>query len=258
MLRRSLLGLVGGLALPAAAGAADLGVGDLVRYSVVKGAQFADKADEKWERFSDSLRDKNACDEATGRRLFDNGFRKDGSRIGNPVLGSLCKPQPLLPLSESMADNVVECIERAAAATLGLSRDQLRANAEAAPPFARARRLSAFEKSLDVAPTFEGGNSAGNKNSAEDQVEARRRYNDRVYRALAVASKAASSRAAAEAFEAAWGKLLLEELARESSSADFRSPFPPPDLDEERAYDDETLRAALGALSKALGALEIG
>lgn len=78
----------------------DSSIGKVFRLKTVEGARVIDRIDEKWERFSDSLRDKNLCDEETGRRLFDNGFRKDGSRIGNPVLGSLCNPQALEPLDE--------------------------------------------------------------------------------------------------------------------------------------------------------------
>lgn len=54
-------------------------VGQAFRRSAVNGAKALESLDEKWEGFSDSLRDKNKCDEATGRRLYDNGFRKDGT-----------------------------------------------------------------------------------------------------------------------------------------------------------------------------------
>mmetsp|Transcript_18754 Transcript_18754/g.26448 ORF Transcript_18754/g.26448 Transcript_18754/m.26448 type:complete len:247 (+) Transcript_18754:164-904(+) len=84
-------------------------LGQSVRRSIVGGAKLADKIDLKWERFSDSLRDEKKCDPVTNRRLFDNGFRRDGTRIGNPVLGALCDPEPLKPidLSERGAANIV-------------------------------------------------------------------------------------------------------------------------------------------------------
>jgi len=70
--------------------------------------------DEKWERLSDSLRDQNKCDDNTGRRLFDNGFHKDRTRIGNPVLGGLCKPVPLLPLDLARAYKILDVAEESA------------------------------------------------------------------------------------------------------------------------------------------------
>jgi len=69
--------------------------GKSVRSAVVGGAQMANTVDLKWERFSDSLRDRSKCDPRTNRRMFDNGTRRDGTKIGNPVLGALCTPVPL-------------------------------------------------------------------------------------------------------------------------------------------------------------------
>ena len=98
----------------------DSSVGEAVRKSAIEGARVIDNLDEKWERFSDSLRDKNKCDEKTGRRLFDNGFRKDGTQVGNPVLGALCNPVALAPLDEVLAKSVLDlatdCALRAGAA----------------------------------------------------------------------------------------------------------------------------------------------
>ena len=92
----------------------DSQVGRAFRKSIVRGAQVADKLDEKWERFSDSLRDKSKCDPNTGRRLYDNGKRKDGTPIGNPGLGELCSPEPLLPLDVGMTESILDAAVRSA------------------------------------------------------------------------------------------------------------------------------------------------
>ena len=83
-------------------------LGKSVRGSIIRGAQLADSIDLKWERFSDSLRDEAKCDPTTGRRMFDNGFRRDGTRIGNPVLGALCTPEPLRELDTNMSTLVMD------------------------------------------------------------------------------------------------------------------------------------------------------
>ena len=81
--------------------------GQLFRKKAIQGARVVDRLDEKWGRFSDGLRDEGKCDEETGRRIFDNGFRKDGTRVGNPVLGSLCSPIELKTLNESAVNNIL-------------------------------------------------------------------------------------------------------------------------------------------------------
>lgn len=244
--------------MPAVTRAADADLGSAVRVSVVRGAQLADSLDEKWERFSDRLRDKSKCDETTGRRLFDNGFRKDGSRVGNPVLGALCKAQPLQPLAPALAAAVLACAERAATQTLGVSRDALRTEAAAVGAFARARRRSAFDVGdSSVTPAFEPPPTLP---QADQDAQVRFDFNGEAYAALKAASKfATNGRASSAAFEAAWGKELLAALAAGSSRRDFKSPFPPPDPSETgRAYDDGKLLDALGALSASLRALEAG
>ncbi|KAL3805017.1 hypothetical protein HJC23_003245 [Cyclotella cryptica] len=85
----------------------DSPVGKAIRRSVIQGARVADSLDERWERFSDKLRDKSRCDKTTGRRLYDNGVRKDGTSIGNPGLGALCDPVPLVPLSDDVTARVL-------------------------------------------------------------------------------------------------------------------------------------------------------
>ena len=99
--------------------------GRAIRKSVVQGAQTADKLDEKWERFSDSLRDKSKCDKVTGRRLYDNGKRKDGTPIGSPGLGELCSPEPLSPLEVGMKDSILSAAVKSALAASGGKADTL-------------------------------------------------------------------------------------------------------------------------------------
>jgi hypothetical protein len=174
--------------------------------------------------------------------------------VGNPVLGALCKAQPLKPLDAQTAAAVLECAERAAVQTLGVSLQTLRTEADAVGAFARARRRSAFDLGdFAVTPAFDAP-------AANPDAQARFAFNDQAFATLKAASKFAApgGRAAAVAFEAAWGAQLLSQFARGSSQANFKSPFPPPDGDEARAYDEALLLDALGALSVALATLEAG
>ena len=210
----------------------------------------------QWERFSDRLRDKSTCDELTGRRVFDNGIRSDGSQVGNPILGALCKPQPLLPLAPALAATVLACTERAASQSLRVPEETLRKEAVAVGDFSRARRRSAFNLGdTSVTPSFEPP-----RTKDDQDAQARFDFNDQAYSTLKAASKfATNGQASNAAFEAAWGKELLEVLAVGSSRRDFKSPFPPPDpSDDGRAYDEDKLLAALGALSVFLRTLEAG
>mmetsp|Transcript_12867 Transcript_12867/g.25391 ORF Transcript_12867/g.25391 Transcript_12867/m.25391 type:complete len:397 (+) Transcript_12867:78-1268(+) len=253
--RRAVLGTVGSFfALGTAAQSAhadsglavvtDSDIGQLVRYGVIRGAQVADKADEFWERFSDKLRDNNACDEATGRRLFDNGFRSDGSRIGNPVLGSLCKPQPLKPLSPVLAQAMLDTAEEAAVKSLGQSRGVLSSRVD------EVRSL--------IQPAFErvAGGLSGDERLRKD-------HNSKVFIQFKAYSQFATARNAGTSFDAAWGQELFRTLAKGNRGrADYTSPFPPPpDLeagDDARPYDEGALLDALGALSFAFRRLEDG
>jgi len=104
----------------------DSQLGQAFRKSIVQGAQVADKLDAKWERLSDNLRDKGRCDSATGRRLYDNGKRKDGTPIGNPGLGELCSPDPIQPLDMDMTQTIIDlAIKSALTASAGGSADEL-------------------------------------------------------------------------------------------------------------------------------------
>jgi hypothetical protein len=72
---------------------------------------------------SNSLRDQHKCDPVTNRSLFDNGFRRDGTRIGNPVLGAMCDPFPLQTLDVlGMVNVVLGLAEETAVDILGQDR----------------------------------------------------------------------------------------------------------------------------------------
>lgn len=271
----------------------DSEVGKLVRYGVIRGAQTVDKADEVWERFSDRLRDKNNCDAVTGRRLFDNGFRKDGSRLGNPVLGNLCKPQPLKSLNLGLAQVMLDTAEEAAELTLGTSKEALRKEVEDVsafikPAFERAAdglagderarkdhnskvfiQFRAFSKFTSAATDADAGpnaaaptsDTAGLGNRAGGSFGAK---DGRALTSLSTTATAQSSGSKAAAFEEAWGKALFEKLSKGNRGRlDYSSPFPAPaadDLeeDEERLYDEGKLLDALGALSASFRTLEKG
>ena len=50
---------------------------------------------------------------------IDNGKRKDGSSIGNPILGPLCQPVPLLPLDATASARALAALEDSAATAFG-------------------------------------------------------------------------------------------------------------------------------------------
>ena len=229
-------------------------IGTSVRKATVRSAQMADKLDERWERFSDSLRDESRCDATTGRRMYDNGFRKDGSRVGNPVLGSLCQPEPLLPLRDEMADAIFTAAENALTGMLGMGKDAIRQKVESVdalvgPSFARA---------LDVTNEDERKRSGYN----------RRIYSTmRAYGELLLNNKdPKAARLAAADFELRFGEQLLFDGAsplvpsRLANRKSFKSPFPPLSEDDkgDLAYDEGSLLDGLGTLSAALDALQDG
>ena len=230
-------------------------IGTSVRKATVRSAQMADKLDERWERFSDSLRDESKCDATTGRRMYDNGFRKDGSRVGNPVLGSLCQPEPLLPLRDELANVIFTSAENAITGMLGIGKDSARQKVESVdalvgPSFARA---------LDV---------------TDEDERKRSGYNRRVYSAtraygelLLKDKDPKAARLAAADFELRFGEQLLAFDApsplvpsRLANRASFKSPFPPLSEDDkgDLAYDEGSLLDGLGTLSAALDALQAG
>jgi hypothetical protein len=243
-------------------------LGTSVRRATVRSAQLADKLDEKWERYSDSLRDENKCDPVTGRKMFDNGFRKDGTRIGNPVLGGLCKPEPLLPVDDHVAQLVLGSAEEEVALMLGagggnknvLQRKVSDVDALVGPSFARAKTATST--------------TDGTTNEEDDK---RNLYNRNAYSRMRAYGELLlsnqnpkSDRAKAADFELRWGRRLL--FGDDSSSDNslipsrlanrkyFKSPFPPLSDDDrgDLAYEEGALLDGLGTLSSALEALQAG
>jgi hypothetical protein len=242
------------------------GLGQSVRRSIVGGAKVADNIDLKWERFSDSLRDKSKCDPVTNRRLFDNGTRRDGTKIGNPVLGALCDPEPLQSVSESVASMVLGLAEQAASDVLGEERAALSAKVASVkqlvgPAFTRASSSGTAADS----PAVEG------ETTDDDKVK-RQAYNMNVYtsmraygevlqkngRSSSKPGTVVTSRETARKFDRAWGQRMMNELAPNADRKDFRSPFPAPDPTDEQPYDQNALLDALGAVSVTLDKLQQG
>mmetsp|Transcript_23207 Transcript_23207/g.35837 ORF Transcript_23207/g.35837 Transcript_23207/m.35837 type:complete len:431 (-) Transcript_23207:239-1531(-) len=218
----------------------DSDFGKLVRKNTIKGAQTFDSLDEKWERFSDGLRDKNKCDERTGRRMFDNGFRRDGTRVGNPVLGSMCKPIPLEPLDEN-----------------GIARDMMQ--------FAQASALktssSLSQKDIDdallavvnvVSPSFRKQLD----NSAIGEEDRKRlNFNYAMYCQMRAFD---NLHVAVQPFEITWGLTLLNALAPNADRSSYKSPFSTSSEDFGEVDVDASLLDALGALQVSLLELQRG
>ena len=229
-------------------------LGTSIRKATVRSAQIADKLDEGWERFSDSLRDENKCDPNTGRRLYDNGFRKDGSRVGNPVLGGLCKPEPLLPLNDALANTVLESAEDALAGILGIGKDAIK------------QKIESIDKL--VGPSF----ARAQDTSSEDEQK-RNSYNRNIYSTMRACGdllltnkNPKEARLAAANFELKFGEQLLFDNSpplvpsRLANRKSFKSPFPPLSEDDkgDLAYEEGALLDALGTLSSALDVLQAG
>ena len=185
----------------------DSSIGKSFRRSAIEGARVADKLDEKWERFSDSRRDQNKCDENTGRRLFDNGFRKDGTRIGNPVIGGLCKPEQLLPFDQVRANKILELAEESAVSC----------GADAA---ALKKAISATEEL--VRPSFE----RSIQNSKDEEEKMRKIFDFALYSRMRAISNILKGNSASRNFQLAWGKALLSQLAPFADRKNYVSPFP--------------------------------
>ena len=235
-------------------------LGQSVRRSIVGGAKLADNLDLKMERFSDSLRDKNKCDPVSNRRLFDNGFRRDGTRIGNPVLGALCSPDPLRRLDVSdtgPANMILVLAEEAAADTLDVDRTVLGKQVDqvkdlVGPAFARA-----------AAPTTTLSEEEERSEKSKQQV-----YNMDIYTRIRaygqVLNEKKSSggrtavREATRNFEKSWGGKIMTLLAPNADRKDFTSVYPAPDPRIEQSYDQGTLLDALGALSVTLNKMQEG
>lgn len=233
-------------------------LGKSVRGSVVGGAKMVDRLDLKWERFSDSLRDESKCDPRTNRRMFDNGKRRDGTPIGNPVLGALCTPEPLKDLDEATAKVVLDLGNEAAMITWKVDPGTLQKKQE------QVQKLvgPAFSRAVS---SLQDGNSNENAEGGAQQLQASKRqtFNGDLYtemRAFGELSNSndKSNRENARLFELTWGDKLLAQLAPNADRKDYTSPFPKPDKTEDQPYDEEGLLDALGAVSVALNKLQQG
>ena len=220
----------------------DSSLGRAIRKTVVRGAQVADRLDERWERFSDALRDESRCDANTGRRLYDNGKRKDGSSIGNPGLGALCAPEPLRPLDVGMQADVLAAAVKSAAAASGAEEEALRKEIQTTRDLVR----SSFERSMATSSTEEEKN--------------RGLYNFELYYTVrAISNVLKGDRSATKAFQLAWGNELLSMYAPSANRKDYASPFPQKEEEfEDFDYDKDLLFDALGALTVTLARFKSG
>ena len=225
----------------------DSQLGRAFRRSVVQGAQVADKLDEKWERFSDSLRDKSRCDHITGRRLYDNGKRKDGTPIGNPGLGELCTPEPLLQLDIRLTDRILD-----AAITSALI-----ASGDASPATTREALNKSIQETKNlVRPSFE----RSMQTLLSDDEKKRGIFNFNLYATLrAITTFLRGDKSSIREFQLAWGNELLSMFASSANRKDFSSPFPGRDEElQDFDYDMNSLLDALGKLTVTLNQLKSG
>lgn len=223
-------------------------IGKSVRSAVIGGAQLADRLDLKWERWSDSLRDEAKCDPRTNRRMFDNGVRKDGTRIGNPVLGALCTPEPLKDFHTETGLVVLNAAKEAALSVLASSVDTKKFD----------EKLSQVE--ILVGPSFERALSEEKANS-DGQYLARQRFNRDLYtelRATGELIQSGASKGTNRMIEVEWGEKLLSILAPGANRNDYTSPFPKPDDTDNQPYDEGALLDGLGRVSAALRKLQDG
>ena len=215
-------------------------LGQSVRRTIVGGAQLADSLDLKWERFSDSLRDEKTCDPRTNRRMFDNGTRKDGTKIGNPVLGALCDPEPLRPLDMEFTRVVFDLALEVMKDRFGFDRSELQRKEDqiqekVGPAFSRAAALSM------TSPEEENEQQLKRKSFNRDMYVRMRAYGDLI-----------PNKQDSRSLEKLWGQKLLATLAPDADRKDYSSPFPKPDPSDEQPYDEGALLDALGGVSVAL------
>lgn len=227
-------------------------LGQSVRRGAVRSAQVVDRLDQGWERFSDGLRDKKQCDPKSNRRRFDNGVRRDGTPIGNPVLGALCDPVPLQPLDERLATLIVKLAEEAAGDILvpaiGRPKESLQSGAEdikklVAPSFSRAAdAVAGTTTTTGIDPENSGKIQAYNL----DIYSRMRSFSESITGANSLGKRALAL--TARKFETLWGKRMLEMLAQGADRKDFVTSFPLPDSwdTEELPYAKEELLDALG------------
>jgi hypothetical protein len=216
---------------------------------VVGGAQMADSFDLKWERFSDGLRDEQKCDPRTNRRMFDNGTRRDGTKIGSPVLGALCTPEPLRAFDSEFANMVTKFAEDAMVDDMpgGMDRSKLKQIEEqikekVGPAFARAAASTG---------------SSNNENDEILQAQKRQAFNQDIYIQMrAYGQSIPPKQENYRKLEKSWGKKLLTTVAPNANRNDYTSPFPKPDQTDDQPYDEASLLDALGAISVSLNKLQ--
>ena len=237
-------------------------LGTSIRRQIVGGAQVVDRLDLQWERFSDSLRDEAKCDPRTNRRMFDNGFRRDGTRIGNPVLGALCSPEPLTTFDDSLAKMVLESGNEAAESTWkadrsGILKKQDEVRELVSPSFTRAAGTTKPNTGIP--------SSSNTDNNEEEDIQylKRQSFNQDVYVEMRAIGEAfitnTNGRDAARQFETAWGDKLLTKLgATNANRYDYKSIFPQPEDKEYQTYDEGALLDSLGKVYVALDKLKSG
>jgi hypothetical protein len=238
--------------------------GQSIRGAVVGGAQLVDSLDLKWERFSDSLRDEQKCDPRTNRRMFDNGTRKDGTKIGNPVLGALCTPEPLRALDSEFAKSMITKLAEDAMILLDngggttMDRSKLLQQKEAqvkekvGPAFARASAVSSTSSSTSTS-------TAATVTVTPQEELDRQAFNRDLYIQMRTYGESILPQQKPEnyrEFEKRWGRNMLTSLAPNANRNDFRSPFPKPDSTEDQPYDEGSLLDALGGVSVSLSKLQ--
>eukprot|EP00559_Dactyliosolen_fragilissimus_P005846 CAMPEP_0184860640 /NCGR_PEP_ID=MMETSP0580-20130426/5503_1 /TAXON_ID=1118495 /ORGANISM="Dactyliosolen fragilissimus" /LENGTH=507 /DNA_ID=CAMNT_0027357837 /DNA_START=49 /DNA_END=1572 /DNA_ORIENTATION=- len=254
-------------------------MGKIFRKSAIKGAQTIDRLDEKWERLSDSLRDTQSCDENTGRRLYDNGFRKDGvTRIGNPVLGALCVPVPLQAFNGEAGDavliswdNVMVKNDKNDSSSTSLS--SVTTTTTTTTTMNNDQWKEAVQK-IDtlVRPSFE--RSIKELKPEQEQERQRKLYNMEIYKrtrafqdfisSQKINNNSRSQSPLAKSFDITWGQSLISYLAPNANRNDFSSPFPQSssssvsldDFEEDYDYDKNQLLDALGTLQAALKTMQ--
>lgn len=218
-------------------------LGESVRGAVIGGAQIADTLDLKWERFSDSLRDEKKCDPRTNRRMFDNGTRKDGTKIGNPVLGALCTPEPLRSLDEEFATRITQLAEDAM-----VTNDLVRIR----------DRIELTNKQIEVkgkvGPAFDRAAVTAQISSQEQK---RQNFNRDLYIQMrAYGEMIPKGPENFRSVEKEWGNKMLTSLAPNANRNDYTSPFPKPDPTDDQPYNESSLLDALGGVSIVLKKLQ--
>mmetsp|Transcript_23932 Transcript_23932/g.50426 ORF Transcript_23932/g.50426 Transcript_23932/m.50426 type:complete len:417 (+) Transcript_23932:66-1316(+) len=224
-------------------------LGKSIRRTIIQSARVADTLDEQWESFSDKLRDKSRCDEVTGRRLYDNGKRKDGSSIGNPGLGELCEKRGMESLDAELGKDVLGMgVESAliAVANGGKGKEALEKAIQQTKELVRP----SFERSI--------------QNSMDNEGERKRKmYNYEFYSTLraidSYLTENGGGKESTKQFQTAWGRILVETYAPNASRKDYVSPFPEKEDEfQDYDYDKGSLLDALGKLTVVLDRFKSG